>query len=199
MSINLSKGGSINLSKEDASLNEVLVGLGWDVNEYDSGNGQKVNFDLDATAFCVGADGKCTEDRDMVFYNAPFNEHPSGAVKYMGDNRTGDGDGDDEQILVDLSKVPSNIEKIAFTVTIYEWDKYNLNFGMINNAYIRLVNNVTGDLLCRCDLTEDYGTNTALVMGELYRHNGDWKFKAIEAGFDNGLSGLAAKYGLNAN
>jgi tellurium resistance protein TerD len=199
MSINLSKGGSINLSKEDSSLTEVMVGLGWDINGYDSGNGSKVNFDLDASAFCLGPDGKCTEDHDMVFYNKDFSTHPSGAVKHLGDNRTGDGDGDDEQIMVNLPAVPANIDKIAFTVTIYDWDKYNINFGMVENAYIRLVNNITGQEICRCDLSEDYGTNTALVMGELYRHNGDWKFKAIEAGFDNGLSGLAGKYGLDAN
>lgn len=193
MSINLSKGGSINLSKEDPSLTQVIAGLGWDVNKYDTGT----DFDLDASAFCLDANDKCASEKDFVFYGAT--DHYSGAVKHMGDNRTGEGEGDDEQIMVDLTMVPDNINKIAFTVTIYEADKRGQNFGQVQNAYIRLVNAVTGTEICRCDLTEDFSFETAVVMGELYKHNGTWKFKAIEAGFNGGLPALCGSYGLNAH
>lgn len=195
MSINLSKGGSINLTKEDPSLEEVVFAGGWDANAFDTG----FAFDLDMSAFCCGANGKCRNDKDFVFYGKDNQVHPSGAIIYGGDNKTGSGDGDDEFIEVDLNKVPADIEKIAFTVTIYEATARNQNFGQISNAYIRLYNKKTGVEIARHDLTEDFGLETAVVLGELYRYNGEWKFKPIAAGFNDGLAGLARNYGLDAN
>ncbi len=192
MPINLSKGQKISLSKEVPGLSRIMVGLGWDTNRYD-GN---ADFDLDASAFLVGANGKCTCSGDFVFYNNL--EHPSGAVKHMGDNRTGDGEGDDEQIFVDLSKIPANIEKIAVTVTIFDAEKRRQNFGQVSNAYCRMVNDDTGEEIIRYDLGEDFSIETAMVVGELYRHNGEWKFNAIGSGFSGGLAALCRNYGLDA-
>lgn len=192
MPINLSKGQKISLSKEVPGLSRIMVGLGWDTNRYD-GN---ADFDLDASAFLVGANGKCTCSSDFVFYNNL--EHPSGAVKHMGDNRTGDGEGDDEQIFVDLSKIPANIEKIAVTVTIFDAEKRRQNFGQVSNAYCRMVNDDTGEEIIRYDLGEDFSIETAMVVGELYRHNGEWKFNAIGSGFSGGLAALCRNYGLDA-
>ena len=192
MPINLSKGQKISLSKEVPGLSRIMVGLGWDTNRYD-GN---ADFDLDASAFLVGANGKCTCSGDFVFYNNL--EHPSGAVKHMGDNRTGDGEGDDEQIFVDLSKIPANIEKIAVTVTIFDAEKRRQNFGQVSNAYCRMVNDDTGEEIIRYDLGEDVSIETAMVVGELYRHNGEWKFNAIGSGFSGGLAALCRNYGLDA-
>ena len=191
MPINLSKGQKISLSKEVPGLSRIMVGLGWDTNRYD-GN---ADFDLDASAFLVGANGKCTCSGDFVFYNNL--EHPSGAVKHMGDNRTGDGEGDDEQIFVDLSKIPANIEKIAVTVTIFDAEKRRQNFGQVSNAYCRMVNDDTGEEIIRYDLGEDFSIETAMVVGELYRHNGEWKFNAIGSGFSGGLAALCQNYGLD--
>lgn len=192
MPINLSKGQKISLSKEAPGLTHIMVGLGWDINRYD-GN---ADFDLDASAFLTGANGKCTCSGDFVFYNNL--EHPSGAVKHMGDNRTGDGEGDDEQIFVDLSKIPANIEKIAVTVTIFDAEKRRQNFGQVSNAYCRMVNDDTGEEIIRYDLGEDFSIETAMVVGELYRHNGEWKFNAIGSGFSGGLAALCQNYGLDA-
>lgn len=192
MPINLSKGQKISLSKEVPGLSRIMVGLGWDTNRYD-GN---ADFDLDASAFLVGANGKCTCSGDFVFYNNL--EHPSGAVKHMGDNRTGDGEGDDEQIFVDLSKIPANIEKFAVTVTIFDAEKRRQNFGQVSNAYCRMVNDDTGEEIIRYDLGEDFSIETAMVVGELYRHNGEWKFNAIGSGFSGGLAALCRNYGLDA-
>ena len=192
MPINLSKGQKISLSKEVPGLSRIMVGLGWDTNRYD-GN---ADFDLDASAFLVGANGKCTCSGDFVFYNNL--EHPSGAVKHMGDNRTGDGEGDDEQIFVDLSKIPANIERIAVTVTIFDAEKRRQNFGQVSNAYCRMVNDDTGEEIIRYDLGEDFSIETAMVVGELYRHNGEWKFNAIGSGFSGGLAALCQNYGLDA-
>lgn len=192
MPINLSKGQKISLSKEVPGLSRIMVGLGWDTNRYD-GN---ADFDLDASAFLVGANGKCTCSGDFVFYNNL--EHPSGAVKHMGDNRTGDGEGDDEQIFVDLSKIPANIEKIAVTVTIFDAEKRRQNFGQVSNAYCRMVNDDTGEEIIRYDLGEDFSIETAMVVGELYRHNSEWKFNAIGSGFSGGLAALCRNYGLDA-
>ena len=192
MPINLSKGQKISLSKEVPGLSRIMVGLGWDTNRYD-GN---ADFDLDASAFLVGANGKCTCSGDFVFYNNL--EHPSGAVKHMGDNRTGDGEGDDEQIFVDLSKIPANIEKIAVTVNIFDAEKRRQNFGQLSNAYCRTVNDDTGEEIIRYDLGEDFSIETAMVVGELYRHNGEWKFNAIGSGFSGGLAALCRNYGLDA-
>ncbi|MCI8827567.1 MAG: TerD family protein [Ruminiclostridium sp.] len=192
MPINLTKGQKVNLSKDNPGLKNIMVGLGWDVNAFDSG----ADFDLDASAFLAGANGKCPMDKDFIFYGNL--EHESGAVKHMGDNLTGEGDGDDEQIEVDLSLVPGNIEKIAFTVTIYEAESRRQNFGQVSNAYIHIMDTATNTELLRFDLGEDFSIETAVVVGELYKHNGEWKFNAIGSGFQGGLAALCAHYGIDA-
>ena len=191
MPINLTKGQKVDLTKGKPSLNKLMVGLGWDVNRYDGGG----DFDLDAAAFMLGADGKVLSDADFVFYGNL--KHASEAVEHMGDNLTGEGDGDDEQIMVDLSKVPANVEKIAFTVTIYEAEQRRQNFGQVSNSFIRIVDEVNNEELIRYDLGEDFSIETAVVVGELYRHNGEWKFNAIGSGFQGGLAALCRNYGVN--
>lgn len=192
MAISLQKGQKIDLTKTNPGLTKILVGLGWDVNKYDGGS----DFDLDASAFLLDAGGKAACEGDFIFYSNP--KHSSGAVESSGDNRTGAGEGDDETIKVDLSLVPANIEKIDFTVTIYDADKRNQNFGQVSNAYIRIVDQASGSELIRFDLSEDFSIETAIVAGELYRHNGEWKFNAIGDGFAGGLSALCRNYGLDA-
>ena len=190
MPINLSKGQKISLTKGNPSLKKIMVGLGWDVNEFDSG----YDFDLDASAFLCGANGKCTCDQDFIFYGNL--EHPSGAVVHQGDNLTGAGEGDDEQIMVDLSLVPANIEKIAFTVTIYEAERRRQNFGQVSNSFIRIVNMDNEQEIIHFDLGEDFSIETAMVVGELYKYNGEWKFNAIGSGYQGGLAALCASYGI---
>lgn len=191
MSISLAKGQKVDLTKGNPSLKNVMVGLGWDVNVYDSG----VAFDLDAAAFMVGENGKCPTEKEFVFYGNL--SHASGAVVHQGDNLTGEGDGDDEQILVDLTKIPANVSKIAFTVTIYDCEARRQNFGQVSNAFIRIVDEETNTELIRYDLGEDFSIETAIVVGELYRHNGGWKFNAIGSGFQGGLAALCAHYGID--
>ena len=190
MPINLSKGQKVDLTKGNASLKHIMVGLGWDVNAFDSG----ADFDLDASAFMCGANGKCPTEKEFVFYGNL--EHPSGAVKHQGDNLTGEGDGDDEQIFVYLKAIPESVDKIAFTVTIYEAQERRQNFGQVSNAYIRIVDEDTNQELIRYDLGEDFSIETAIVVGELYRHNGEWKFNAIGSGFQGGLAALCGHYGI---
>ena len=192
MPINLSKGQRVSLSKGNPGLKKIMVGLGWDVNTFSSG----ADFDLDASAFLVGAGGKCPSDKEFIFYGNL--EHESGAVKHMGDNLTGEGEGDDEQIEVDLSLMPANVEKVAFTVTIYDADKRRQNFGQVSNAYCRIVDENTDTELIRFDLGEDFSIETAVVVGELYRYNGEWKFNAIGSGFQGGLLALCGHYGIDA-
>ena len=191
MAVSLKKGQKIDLTKGNPGLRSLTVGLGWDVNRYDGG----ADFDLDASAFLLGGTGKVTADEDFVFYGN--GTHPSGSVTYGGDNRTGAGEGDDEQIFVDLSLVPANIEKIDFTVTIYEAAERRQNFGQVANAFVRIVDDATGAELIRYDLEEDFSIETALVVGELYRHNGEWKFNAIGSGFQGGLEALCRNFGVN--
>lgn len=191
MPINLSKGQKVDLTKGNPGLKNIMVGLGWDANSFDSGT----DFDLDAAAFMCGANGKCPTEKEFVFYGNL--EHVSGAVKHMGDNLTGDGDGDDEQIHVDLSAIPANVEKVAFTVTIYDADVRRQNFGQVSNAFIRIVDESTNQELIRYDLAEDFSIETAIVVGELYRHNGEWKFNAIGSGFQGGLAALCGHYGID--
>lgn len=191
MPISLTKGQKVDLTKGNPGLKKIMVGLGWDVNEFDSG----ADFDLDAAAFLLGANGKVTSENDFVFYGNL--EHKSKSVKHMGDNLTGEGEGDDEQVLVDLEKVPSNIERIAFTVTIYDFEERRQNFGQVSNSFIRIVDNLTEQELIRYDLGEDFSIETAIVVGELYRHNGEWKFNAIGSGFQGGLAALCANYGID--
>ena len=190
MPINLSKGQKVDLTKGNPGLKNVMVGLGWDVNAFDSG----ADFDLDAAAFMVDSNGKCPTEKEFVFYGNL--EHPSGAIKHMGDNRTGDGEGDDEQIEVNLADIPANIEKIACTATIYDAETRRQNFGQVSNAYIRLVNVETNEEIIRYDLGEDFSIETAVVVGEIYRHNGEWKFNAIGSGFQGGLAALCGHYGI---
>lgn len=192
MPINLSKGQKVDLTKGNPGLKKIMVGLGWDVNAFDGG----YDFDLDAAAFMAGANGKCPTEKEFIFYGNL--EHSSGAVKHMGDNLTGEGDGDDEQIEVDLSAIPANVEKVAFTVTIYDADQRRQNFGQVSNAYIRIVDEVSNTELIRYDLGEDFSIETAVVVGELYRHNGEWKFNAIGSGFQGGLAALCGHYGIDA-
>ncbi|MBQ2803053.1 MAG: TerD family protein [Lachnospiraceae bacterium] len=191
MPINLSKGQKVDLTKGNPGLKSIMVGLGWDVNAFDSG----ADFDLDAAAFMLGANGKCPTDQEFIFYGNL--EHNTGAVKHMGDNLTGAGDGDDEQVFVDLTKIPANVEKIAFTVTIYDAESRRQNFGQVSNSFIRIVDDATGTELIRYDLGEDFSIETAVVVGELYRHNGEWKFNAIGSGFQGGLAALCGHYGID--
>lgn len=191
MAVNLSKGQKVSLTKGNPGLSKIVVGLGWDTNKYDGG----FDFDLDAAAFLLGANGKVTSDADFVFYGNL--KHASGAVEHMGDNLTGDGDGDDEQIKVNLSAVPANIEKIGFTVTIYDAETRHQNFGQVSNAYIRIFDEVSNSELIRYDLGEDFSVETAVVVGEMYRNNGEWKFNAIGSGFNGGLYALCKNYGVN--
>jgi tellurium resistance protein TerD len=189
MAISLSKGQNVNLSKVSPSSKKFLIGLGWDLRATDG-----ADFDLDASAFAQGADGKVTSDDDFVFYGAK--EHPSKAIIHNGDNRTGAGSGDDESILIDVSLLPAAITKVAITCTIFEAQARSQNFGMVSNAYIRIVDADTNTEIARYDLSEDYSVETALIFGELYLHNNEWKFKAVGQGFAGGLADLCANYGI---
>ena len=191
MAVSLQKGQKVDLTKGNPGLTKIMVGLGWDVNQYDGGS----DFDLDAAAFLIGENGKVPTDDEFIFYGNLA--HKSESVVHQGDNLTGEGDGDDEQILVDLTKVPANIAKIAFTVTIYDADVRRQNFGQVSNSFIRIVDEVSGNEMIRFDLGEDFSIETAVVVGELYRHNGEWKFNAIGGGFSGGLHALCRQYGVN--
>lgn len=191
MAVSLSKGQKVDLTKGNPGLSKIIVGLGWDTNKYDGG----ADFDLDAAAFLLAANGKVASDSDFVFYGNL--KHSSGGVEHMGDNLTGEGDGDDEQIKVNLAAVPASVDKIGFTVTIYEAESRKQNFGQVSNAYIRIVDETTNAELIRYDLGEDFSVETAVVVGELYRNNGEWKFNAIGSGFQGGLKALCQNYGVN--
>ena len=190
MAISLTKGQNISLSKTEPSLKNVLVGLGWDARSTD---GQ--DFDLDASVFMATENGKVPSDRHFIFYNQLVS--PCGGVEHTGDNLTGDGDGDDESVIVRLDKVESNIKSLFITVTIHDAEARRQNFGQVSNAFVRIVNNDTSDEIVRFDLSEDYSTETAMVFGEIYRHNGEWKFRAIGQGYKGGLYSLCQQYGVN--
>lgn len=200
MGVSLKKGGNVSLSKEFPDLLNVGIGLGWKPRET-----KGINFDLDASAFLIADSGKVKKDSDFIFYDNLISDCKS--VKHSGDNRTGDGDGDDEFISVSLVDVPSSVNKVVFTVTIYDYEKYKLNFGQVDDAYIRVVDlnspiiNSDGDNdfkeIARYDLSEDASTVTAMIFGELYRYNGEWKFKAVGQGFEFGLGELATNFGVN--
>ena len=191
MAISLKKGQKVDLTKTNPGLKNILIGLGWDTNKYDGGS----DFDLDASVFLLKADGKVNGNEDFVFYGNL--KHVSGSVEHLGDNLTGAGEGDDEQIKIDLSKVPENVEKIDFAVTIYEADERKQNFGQVENAFIRVMNAENNEELIRYDLGEDFSVETAVVIGELYRNKGEWKFNAIGSGFSGGLEALGRNYGVN--
>lgn len=191
MAISLTKGGNVNLSKEAPGLTNVLVGLGWDARATDG-----AAFDLDASAFMVKADGKVRSDADFIFYNQKVSV--DGSVEHTGDNLTGQGDGDDESVKIDLTKVPAEIERVVFAVTIHEAQARNQSFGQVSKAYIRVVNASGGTEIARFDLSEDASTNTAMIFGEIYRAGSEWKFKAIGQGFNQGLGALAGNFGVSA-
>ncbi|EKN69514.1 hypothetical protein BABA_08806 [Neobacillus bataviensis LMG 21833] len=191
MAVSLSKGQKVDLTKTNPGLTNVVVGLGWDTNKYDGGS----DFDLDSSVFLLSESGKVSTEADFVFYNNP--QGAGGAVVHTGDNRTGAGDGDDEQVKINLTAVPANVQRIAFTITIHEADSRNQNFGQVSNAYARIFNETTGEELIRYDLGEDFSIETAIVVGELYRHNGEWKFSAIGSGYQGGLAALATDFGLS--
>lgn len=191
MPVSLRKGQKVSLTKGNPGLSKVVVGLGWDVNQFDTGG----DFDLDTSAFLLTESGRVSQQSDFVFFGNLT--HPSGSVTHLGDNLTGVGDGDDEQIKIDLSKVPENIIKIAFTVTIYDAELRRQNFGQINNAFIRIYNEITGEEILRYDLGGDFSIETAAVFGELYKHGNEWKFNAIGSGYQGGLAALCTSYGID--
>ncbi|WP_431823872.1 TerD family protein [Burkholderia sp. F1] len=190
MALTLQKGGNLSLSKEAPGLTRILVGLGWDPRATDG-----TEFDLDASAFLLGANGKVRGDADFIFYNQL--KSPDGSVEHTGDNRTGAGDGDDEVIKVDLSRVPADVDKIAFTVTIHDADARKQNFGQVGNSFIRIVNETNSAEIVRYDLAEDASVETAMIFAELYRHNNEWKFRAVGQGYAGGLRALANGYGMS--
>lgn len=190
MAISLSKGQNVSLSRTDPSLKNILIGLGWDAR---SSDGQ--DFDLDASVFMVTEGGKVPSDSHFIFYNQLLS--PCGSVEHTGDNLTGDGDGDDESVIVRLEQVSPNIKSLFVTVTIHDAEARKQNFGQVSNAFVRLVNHDTGAEVVRFDLSEDYSTETAMVFGEVYRHNGEWKFRAIGQGYAGGLFALCQQYGVN--
>ena len=190
MAISLAKGQKVDLTKTNPGLSKVVVGLGWDVNKYDGGQ----DFDLDASVFLLNENGKVSNGEDFVFYNNTTGGN--GSVTHSGDNLTGEGDGDDEQVKISIKNVPDSIQKIAFAVTIHDADSRNQNFGMVSNSFIRIVNEETNEELIRYDLGEDFSIETAIVVGELYRHQGEWKFNAIGSGYQGGLAALCNDFGL---
>lgn len=193
MPVSLQKGQKVSLTKNNPGLKKVVVGLGWDVNQFDTGG----DFDLDATAFLLTDSGKVSRQEDFIFFGNLT--HPTGCVSHLGDNLTGVGDGDDEQIIVNLTQVPDNISKIAFAVTIYEAEARRQNFGQVNNAFIRIYNEDNGEELMRYDLGEDFSIETAAIFGELYKNNGEWKFNAIGSGYQGGLAAICNSYGIDVS
>ena len=190
MAISLQKGGNVSLSKEAPSMKKMLIGLGWDARATDG-----ADFDLDASAFLLAANDKVRGETDFIFYNQT--RSPEGSVEHTGDNRTGEGDGDDEAVKINLAKIPTDVQKIAITVTIHDAESRGQNFGQVQNAFIRVVNDQTNVEIVRFDLNEDYSTETAMIFGELYRHNGEWKFRAVGQGYNGGLRAMCGQYGIS--
>ena len=190
MSVSLSKGGNVSLSKAAPNLTNALIALGWDARSTSG-----ADFDLDASALLLGDNGKVLSDQHFVFFNNL--KSPDGSVEHTGDNLTGEGEGDDEIIKVNLATVPANVDKIVFPVSIYDAESRQQSFGQVRNAYIRVVDANTNAEIARYDLTEDASTETAMVFGELYRHGGEWKFRAIGQGYASGLRGIAQDFGVN--
>lgn len=193
MGVNLSKGQRVSLDK---SMTRALVGLGWDTNQYDGG----FDFDLDAAVFILGENGKVRKDDDFIFYNNLVSS--DGSVTHTGDNLTGEGDGDDEVILIDFTKIPADVSKLAVTVTIHDASARRQNFGQVSNAYVRVAkmsdeNDMHGEDAVRFDLVEDFSIETAIVVCEIYRNGADWKFNAVGAGYQGGLEALCRSYGVN--
>jgi tellurium resistance protein TerD len=188
--VSLSKGGNVSLSKEAPGLSNIVVGLGWDARSTTG-----ADFDLDASAIVCRADGKVMSDQHFIFFNNL--KSPDGAVEHTGDNLTGEGEGDDEAINVNLVALPPDVDKIVFPVSIYDADSRGQSFGQVRNAFIRIVNGAGGNEIARYDLSEDASTETAMVFGEVYKHGADWKFRAVGQGYASGLRGIAQDYGVN--
>lgn len=191
MAITLKKGQKIDLTKGNPGLRKLKLGLGWDTNSFDSG----YDYDLDVSIFMIGESQKVERDEDFIFYNNL--KHISEAVEHLGDNRTGEGDGDDEEILVDLGLMPKHIHKLAITVTIHEASERRQNFGQVNNSYVRVLNSENEEEILRYDLGEEFSIETAITVCEIYKYNGEWKFSAVGAGFEGGLEYLCRNYGLS--
>jgi stress response protein SCP2/tellurite resistance protein len=189
--VTLNKGQKVDLTKSHPGLKNVVVGLGWDIGHHGS------NFDLDASTFLLGQSGKVQSDQDFIFYNNPSGGN--GSIQYSGDNRNGAGERDDEQIRIDLSRVPGHIHRIAFTITIHDAQVKQQNFGQISNSYVRIFNELTNEELLRFNLGKDFTVETAIVAAELYRHNGEWKFNAIASGFQGGLAALCRNFGVSVD
>ncbi len=190
MAVSLSKGGNVSLSKEAPGLSEIIVGLGWDPRVTDG-----TEFDLDASVFITGDNGKVLTDAGFIFYNNKLSA--DGSVEHLGDNRSGQGEGDDEQVTVKLTGLAADVRKLVFAVTIHDAEARKQSFGQVSNAYIRVVNKADGKEIARYDLSEDASTETAMIFGELYRHNDEFKFKAIGQGFAGGLKPLAEAHGVS--
>ncbi|MET8556069.1 TerD family protein [Streptomyces sp. NPDC004959] len=190
MGVTLAKGGNVSLSKEAPGLTSITVGLGWDVRTTTGSD-----YDLDASALLCSASGKVVSDAHFVFYNNLTS--PDGSVRHTGDNLTGEGEGDDESIEIDLAQVPAEVDKIVFPVSIHEAESRGQSFGQVRNAFIRVVNREGGTELARYDLSEDASTETAMVFGEVYRHGTEWKFRAVGQGYASGLAGIASDFGVN--
>lgn len=191
MAISLQKGQKVDLTKTNPGLTKIVIGLGWDVNKYDGGK----DFDLDTSAFMLSPEGKVADEKNFIYFNNP--KSAEGSVSHSGDNKTGAGAGDDEQIKIDLAIVPANVEKISFGITIHEAKERNQNFGQVSNAYVRVLNEASGEELIRYDLGEDFSIETAIVVCDLYRNGAEWKFNAIGSGYQNGLAGLCKDFGLD--
>ena len=190
MAVSLTKGGNISLSKTDPTLKNLMVGLGWDARPTDG-----ADFDLDASAFMVKDDGKVRSDSDFIFYNQT--KSACGSIEHTGDNLTGAGDGDDEAVIVLLDKIPADIQRVVFVVTIHDAESRKQNFGQVSKAYVRVVNKDSNSEVARYDLSEDASIETAMVFGEIYKHGAEWKFKAVGQGYAGGLAALARQYGIN--
>jgi tellurium resistance protein TerD len=190
MAISLQKGGNVNLSKEAPGLAQLTIGLGWDVRNTDG-----AGFDIDGSAFLLKADGKVRSDQDFIFYNNL--KSADGSIVHSGDNRTGEGEGDDETVKVDLAKVPADVDRLAVCVTIHDAEARRQNFGQVQKAFVRCVNSANNQEVARYDLSEDSSTETAMVFGELYRNGSDWKFRAVGQGYKGGLAALATSYGVS--
>ncbi|MDR2366940.1 MAG: TerD family protein [Deltaproteobacteria bacterium] len=189
MAVSLVKGGNISLDKASPGLKSILIGLGWDVNET-----QGAEFDLDASAFLLNAGGKVRNGKDFIFYNNL--KSPDGSVEHTGDNRTGAGEGDDEVIFIELDKIPADVQSVVISCTIHEAENRRQNFGMVSNAFIRIVNRIGDAEIARYDLTDDMGDETAMIFGEIYRESNEWKFRAVGQGYGGGLLAVAKNYGV---
>ncbi|ODG96439.1 chemical-damaging agent resistance protein C [Nostoc sp. KVJ20] len=190
MAVSLTKGQRVSLDKVAPGLTDVFIGLGWDVKATDTG----YDFDLDSSVFMLGINEKLISDNHFIFYNNLTSPDPDKSLQHMGDNLTGVGEGDDEVIKVNLEQVPADVQKIVITVTIHEAQQRNQNFGQVKNAFVRIVNAQTKQEAVRYDLVEDYSVETALIMAELYRKDGEWRLNAVGSGYQGGLKSLLDRY-----